>query len=216
MRDNILLGDAIFQYLNWGRLEKGWTKTTQVDYEYYLRDFYKNFGNIPVRKITIDQVRDWRAGLSKKRHYYKPDQFITMQSQYCYACAIRYFFDWLTREGYPVLNPKRIEVGNRAETEIKTLTPDELRLLLEQPEPFTDFGIRDRAILETFYSTGMRLSELVALKVTDIDLKTGEIPIIGKGRKRRVVFLSDRCKKAVKKWLDIREDVLGRCGILQG
>jgi site-specific recombinase XerD len=105
-----------------------------------------------------------------------------------------------------VLAPDRIELGKAPSRSLKFLDPDQLRRLLEAPDPNDPRGLRDRALLETFFSTGLRLAELARLDRDHINLKTREFGVIGKGRKPRVVFLSDAAAEALARYLATRQD----------
>src|SRR6202022_4989552 len=105
--------------------------------------------------------------------------------------ALRSLLPYWTRQGLEVLAPDRIELGKSASRSLKFLDPDQLRRLLAAPDVHDPRGLRDPACLETFFSTGLRLAELARLDRDHINLKTREFGVIGKGRKPRVVFLSD-------------------------
>ena len=102
--------------------------------------------------------------------------------------------------------PDRIELIEEGDRKVKVLDESALERLLTAPNPKNLQGLRDRAILELLFSTGLRVSELVGLDVKDINLKTREISVMGKGRKIRVVFVSDEAAEALDKYLGARQD----------
>jgi site-specific recombinase XerD len=105
------------------------------------------------------------------------------------------------------LNPERIELAKIGERHLDLITPQELDRLLCAPDTRTLSGLRDRAMLELLFSTGLRVSELCALSIDDVDLSRDEFSVRGKGEKVRVVFLSDSAKNAVHAYLKERKDM---------
>jgi len=103
--------------------------------------------------------------------------------------------------------PERIELAKVGERQIDLISSDELRRLLDSPSGDSLKSLRDRAIFELLFSTGLRVSELCSLNREDVDLKKGEFSIRGKGDKVRLVFLSDSAKQALKNYLDKRVDI---------
>jgi len=102
--------------------------------------------------------------------------------------------------------PDRIELIEEGDRKVKVLDASALERFLAAPDPKSQQGLRDKAILELLFSTGLRVSELVGLDVKDINLKTREISVMGKGRKIRVVFVSDEAAEALDKYLGARQD----------
>jgi site-specific recombinase XerD len=140
------------------------------------------------------------------------------RTQNYYLIALRAFLKYLMRQGVPVVSPEKIELAKVPERELDLITAEDLARLLATPQGNTLSALRDRAILETLFSTGLRVSELVSLP-RDIDLTRDEFSVRGKGEKVRVVFLSKRAKAALQAYLDKRSDVddalfihIGRAG----
>jgi integrase/recombinase XerC len=119
--------------------------------------------------------------------------------------VLRSFFKYLRREGLVRANPASLVNMPRLEKSLPTfLTIDQAATLMESPTGQDRFALRDRAILETFYSTGVRLSELVDLRLEDIDFQSGLARIRGKGRKERIIPIGSKAIEAIKKYLETR------------
>lgn len=186
------------EYLEYLEIERGRARKTQENYGRYLNVFIKETGVKTARAITEDTVRKFRLGLARKD--------LKRVTQSYYVIALRNFLKYLVRRGMEVLPPERLELPKVVRRDIEVLSYGELERLLSSPKGTDLRALRDRAVLETFFSTGLRLSELCALPRT-LDLTRGEFSVRGKGEKVRVVFLSDRAKKALKDYLAERTDV---------
>lgn len=192
-------------YLDYLEVEKNRSRKTQENYKRYLDAFIKQQNIRSVADITADAVRDFRLALARKN--------LKKATQSYYVIAIRNFLKFLVKRGIKALPPDIIELPKIPRRDIEVLDYGELERLLKAPKSLpagrqgNDFRVlRDRAILETLFSTGLRLSELCSLN-RYIDLNRGEISVRGKGDKLRIVFLSDGAKKAIKEYLDKRTDV---------
>ncbi|MFH0806658.1 MAG: site-specific tyrosine recombinase/integron integrase [Candidatus Brennerbacteria bacterium] len=185
------------EYLDYLEIEKGHSRKTQENYGRYLAVFIKEAGVKTARAITQDVVRKFRLTLARKD--------LKKVTQSYYVIALRNFLKYLIRRGMEVLSPETIELPKIARRDIKVLSYDELERLLASPKGNDLRAFRDRAILETFFSTGLRLSELCALP-RYLDLTRGELSVRGKGEKVRMVFISERAKKTLKEYLDKRPD----------
>ncbi len=186
------------EYLEYLEIERGRARKTQENYSRYLSVFIRKTGIKTARAITEETVRKFRLELARKD--------LKKVTQSYYVIAIRNFLKYLVRRGMQVLPPERLELPKVSRRDIEVLSYHELERLLSSPKGTDLRALRDRAILETFFSTGLRLSELCALPRT-LDLTRGEFSVRGKGEKVRVVFLSDRAKKALKEYLEKRPDV---------
>lgn len=188
----------LFQdYLNYLEIEKNRSIKTRENYERYLKTFL-NFGKIKNEKeITMDIVREFRIYLARRG--------IKKITQSYYVIALRSFLKYLVKRDIDVLAPEKIELPKIIERQIEIMEYNDLEKLLDAPKNSDLRGLRDKAILETLFSTGLRISELCALN-RYFDINRGEFSIRGKGGKLRVVFLSERAKKAIKNYLDKRAD----------
>ncbi|TMD41561.1 MAG: hypothetical protein E6I88_07230 [Chloroflexi bacterium] len=155
--------------------------------------------------INVDLVRRYKLALARhlNEHTRRP---LSRASQTYFLVALRSLLRYWAMQGLEVLTPDRIELGKAPSRSLKFLDPDQLHRLLRAPDVNDPRGLRDRALLETFFSTGLRLSELGKLDRDHINLKTREFGVIGKGRKPRVVFLSDAAAEWLTRYLQARRD----------
>ncbi len=202
--------EAVLRFLEYCELDKNLSLKTVRMYGYYMQ-FFQDWllkgkeGDFPVEKIDENTIREFRLYLS---HTYK-NPFkgsLKRQTQNYFLVALRSFFRYLLRQKLKVLSPEMIELGKLRDRNIKFLQPEQLERLFRIVETRDESGLRDRAILEVLFSTGLRVSELVGLNKEHANLNTGEFGVIGKGGKARVVFLSKRAKEWLTKYLNQRKD----------
>ena len=193
------------QFLEYLEIEKNRSRKTIENYKHYL-DRFLMFSKISSpSQITDDAVRSFRLQLNRMAdHRGKPLKKVT---QNYHIIALRAFLKYLAKRDIKTLPAEKIELGKQEERQVTFLERDELERFLCSPEGTDIAGLRDRAILETLFSTGLRVSELCALNHDEIDIKRGEFSVRGKGRKIRVVFLSDTAKSTITSYLDKRQDV---------
>ena len=198
-------------YLDYLEIEKNRSPKTRENYEHYLNVFL-DFSKISTPKeITDDVVREFRLALArpvflkKIRRARNPVSLKKLTQSY-YVIAIRNFLKYLARRDIKTLVAEKIELPKTPSRQIEILEYKDLERLLAAPKGDGLRALRDKAILETFFSTGLRLSELCALDRT-IDLRRGEISVRGKGDKLRVVFIADSAKQAIQKYLAKRNDI---------
>lgn len=185
------------EYLDYLEVEKNRSRKTRENYERYLRVFFDKQKVGTLGNITHNSVRDFRLWLAR--------QNMKKNTQSYYVIAIRNFLKYLVKRGEKVLAPETIELPKVSRRDIEILEYSELERLLSAPKGNLLRALRDRAILEIFFSTGLRLSELCNLS-RYINVDRGEISVRGKGDKLRVVFLSDGAKKALKNYIKTRTD----------
>src|SRR3989344_6620437 len=194
-------------YLAYLEIEKNRTTKTRENYEHYLNEFIA-FGKIRAAKdITESVVRDFRLALVRRNTSEggRAQKNLKKVTQSYYVIALRNFLKYLSKRDIETLSAEKIELPKIPERQIEVLEYDDLARLLESPKGNSLRDLRDKAILELFFSTGLRLSELCNLK-RYIDLERGELSVSGKGGKVRVVFLSPSAKTAIKKYLAKRGD----------
>lgn len=197
MNEKSTIKELLKEYINYLELEKGRSKKTQKNYLRYLQEFI-NFSKVnQSEEINEEKIRSFRLYLSQKN--------IKKITQSYYLIALRNFLKYLIRHDFKTLAPEKIELPKISRKQIEILEYDELEKLLEAPKGNDLKTLRDKAILETLFSTGLRVSELCNLN-RYLNFDRGEITIRGKGDKLRIVFLSDRAKKAIKNYLDKRID----------
>ncbi len=187
------------EYLDYLEVEKNRSRKTRENYERYLKLFVKISGVKSPFDINDDVVRDFRLDLNRRG--------IKKITQGYYVIALRNFLKYLIKRKLKVLAPDTIELPKVTRADIEVLSYEELERLLSSPKGSGLRVLRDKAVLETLFSTGLRLSELCNL-TRFIDLRRGEISVRGKGDKIRVVFLSKRAIAAIEDYLKARQDAL--------
>lgn len=207
--------EAIDRFLEYCELDRNLSQRTIRMYSYYLIFFYnwllqssppiKSGSKFNVEDIKDETVRQFRLYLS--RDYINPFKGeLKRQTQSYFLVALRSFLKFLIKKGRRVLSPEMIELGKMSDRKINFLNEEDLKKLLERPNTKKVRGVRDRAILETLFSTGLRVSELTALNRDHVNLNSGEFGITGKGGKSRVVFLSESAKHWLNKYMELRKD----------
>lgn len=195
------LKTAVIQFLEYLEIEKGRSLLTVKNYDHYLQGFIyfaktKKIDN--PEDINLELVRQYRLNLNRTE--------ISKKTQNYYLIALRSFLKFLARKDIKTLAAEKIELAKTDENHITFLESDELEAMIAKPDLTTPQGLRDRAILDLLFSTGLRVSELCNLKKDDINLERSEFSIKGKGGKIRVVFLDHEAKESLKKYLDFRTD----------
>lgn len=192
------------QFLEYLEVEKNRSLKTIENYDRYLRRFLGLSRAEKPSDITDDLMRNYRLKLNRIKD--PSGRELKKQTQFYHLIALRSFLKYLAKRDIKSLAPEKVELGKMPARSIEFMESDELTRLLETPHGDTLEKLRDRAILELLFSTGLRVSELTALNRDSIDLKRDEFSVRGKGDKIRPVFLSDQAKSAIKKYLDKRED----------
>lgn len=192
------------QFLEYIEIEKGRSLKTVENYDRYLTRFLGYTKVSGPKDISDSVVREFRLWLNRQSD--GKDGSLKKRTQNYYLIALRSFLKYLMKIGVKTLPPDRIELAKVPERSLDLISIEELNRLLEAPDTSNLQGLRDQAILELFFSTGLRVSELAGLQ-RDINLKHDEFSVRGKGEKVRVVFLSNRAKEILKKYLDKRDDM---------
>ena len=189
---------AVKDYLDYLEIEKNRSPLTRRSYERCLRKFVEFFRIKNVHDITESKIREFRIQLADTPG-------IKKGTQAYHIIVLRNFLKYLIKRGVEVVSPDKIELPKVPPRQIRVLEYSDLERLLEAPKGNDLKSLRDKAILETFFSTGLRISELCALD-RFINTERGEITVRGKGEKLRTVFLSERAKKSIKGYLEKRVD----------
>jgi site-specific recombinase XerD len=201
------------EFLEYIEIEKGRSLKTVRNYDHYLMRFLEHTKVKNPKDITDEVIREFRLWLNRQTVQQKKVSRVTLGSetlkkktQNYHLIALRMFLKYMLRRNITSLAPDRIELAKVPERSIDIITEDELDRLLVAPDGSDLKNLRDKAILELLFSTGLRVSELCSLS-RYLDLQKDEFSIRGKGEKVRVVFLSEDAKKAVKNYLAVRADV---------
>lgn len=192
------------QFLEYTEIEKGRSVKTIENYDHYLSTFLAFSKAKSPSQITYDSIREFRLWLNRQPG--RKEDSMKRKTQNYYMIALRAFLKYLRKIGIETMPPERIELAKVGARELDLITKDELSLLLNSPKSNSLRDLRDKAVLELLFSTGLRVSELSALN-RDINLDRDEMSVRGKGEKVRVVFLSDEAKRAIKRYLDKRIDI---------
>ena len=191
-----------FEYLE---IEMGRTQKTIEIYQHYLKRFF-GFSQIDgPQEITMDIVKKYRLYLNRFED--EKGQKLKKITQNYHIIALRSFLKYLAKQDIQSLSAEKIEIGKNPEREIEFLEPQEVERILSVANGKSLKELRDRAILELLFSTGLRVSELTSLDRDQINLKTQEFSIRGKGGKIRIVFISDTAKIALQNYLKERTDI---------
>lgn len=197
------------EFLQYVEIEKGRSLNTVRNYDQYLTRFLQHVKITNPSDITDSVVRDFRIWLNRqeaRNEKGKANTTLKKRTQNYYLIALRAFLKYLARQSITSLSPDRIELAKVPERSLDLITIEELDRLLNAPNQNTLRGLRDKAMLELLFSTGLRVSELCALP-REINLKLDEMSVRGKGEKVRVVFISDDARTAVQRFLDKRDDM---------
>jgi len=195
----------IIDFLEYLELERNTSQLTIKNYDHYLKRFLEFAGDIDPKNIDLNTVRKYRLFLSRFTDP-KTKKGLKRVTQNYFMIALRAFLRYLARVDIETLSPEKVELGEAEPRPLKILDDAHLKQLLDAPDVTKKDGIRDRAILETLFSTGLRVSELASLNRDTINLNRKEFGIIGKGGKERVVFISDSAADWLQKYLDVRKD----------
>lgn len=197
------------QFLEHLEIERGRSVKTVENYDRYLERFFAFAKVKNVSQLTEEQIREFRLHLNRQPGSKVGGRIEPMKrrTQNYYLIALRSFLKFLRKRGIEALSPERIELAKVPERSLDLISPTELKRLLGAPDKKTLEGKRDKAILELFFSTGLRISELCGLSIDDVDLTRDEFSVRGKGDKVRVVFLSEDAKQCLREYLAARKDL---------
>jgi len=203
------LDALITEFLEHLEIERGCSPLTIRAYRHYLQHFYgwlsENSSITKPEGIDLELIRRYRLYLAYFRN--RNGAQLKRVSQSYYIVALRAFLRYLlVQRDIVTLSPDKVELPKQGSRSIAFLNPEQIERLLNSPKIATNAGLRDRTILETLYSTGLRVSELVSLNRDQIDLERKEFGVKGKGNKLRVVFLSDTAAQWIERYLQSRQD----------
>ncbi len=196
------------QFLEYLEIEKGSSIKTVENYKHYLERFFEYTKIKDASGITDTAVREFRLWLNRQStgNNRVTGKTLSKKTQNYYLIALRVFLKFLAKKEIKAISADRIELAKTQERSLDLITTGELTRLLQAPTGTDLKSLRDKAILELLFSTGLRVSELCSL-TSDIDLTADEFSIRGKGGKVRVVFISDEARKALRAYLSARKDM---------
>lgn len=213
-----LIKDYLTDFLEYLEIEKNRSQLTVRNYDFYLRRFVSWLGEkTNPANLEAEDVRQYRLWLNRLADVH--GEPLKKNTQNYHLIALRSFLKYLSKRDIKTLAPEKIELMRMPDREVCFLEGSDLNRLLEAPLtvpvtssqlPITKGGdlikYRDKSILELLFSTGLRVSELAKLKKDNVNLKKEEFTVMGKGRKSRVVFLSEQARYWLQKYLEKRTD----------
>lgn len=214
-----MLAKLIDDFLVHSEIEKNHSSSTVYHYGMFLKRFLEFAGDINAENIDLELVRKYRLFLNRLRN--KRSQTLSIQSQTIHLVTLRSFLRYLAKRDIQTLSPEKIELPKSEQRIVTFLTREEIDRLFEAVKMFYNQGgnanakgaqgarlryLRDLAMLETLYATGLRVSELISLNRDQVDLKRREFTIRGKGRKPRMVFLTMDAADKISEYLKTRND----------
>jgi site-specific recombinase XerD len=214
-KSSIPIPKHVNDFLDWIDIEKGLSSKTQENYKRFLDRFLfwlkkKNLSTLLPHQLTPEHVWDYRVFLSRQFTTYK-GQPLKRTTQNYYLIALRAILGYFIAKDILSLPPDKISLPKpEKDKTVKFLNLEQLKKLFSAPDVQTTPGLRDRAMIETFFSTGMRIAELTSLDREQIKIKPGqtdlELGIIGKGGRARTVYFSKSAIEWLSKYLATRED----------
>lgn len=208
MADSKVLDKLLIDFLEYLEVERQVSGYTIRNYHHYLRRFIdwmkKRHKKPKAGDISLQTVTKYRLYLS--RYVDEKGNPLSRTTQSYHVIALRSWFKWMAKNDIEVVAAEKIDLPKGESKSLQYLNVEQLERLLNQPKLSSKVGLRDRAMMETLFSTGLRVSELVSLNRDQLNFEKREFGVIGKGRKMRVVFLSQRAVDWLHRYLETRED----------
>lgn len=201
------LSELLLDYVEHLEVERGRSSKTAENYNHYLERLIDFAGDIDVSEITSEMIRKYRLWLN--RHVNDNGETLSTTTQAYHLIALRGFLAYCAKRDIATLSPEKIELPKTVRKQVTFLTNDEIqRMLDEASKDSSPTGLRDHAIIELLFSSGLRVSELAGLNRDHINTKRREFTVRGKGQKDRAIFISPRAAKAIEDYLETRQDNL--------
>ena len=200
----MLFAKAKTDFLEYMEIEQNRSQKTIQNYDHYLTRLIDFAGDISVRDIDAELIRKWRLWLNRLGTNTSDE--LGKSTQNYHLIALRSFLKYCAKRNITALTADKIELARTRRKQVTFLNEDELARLFAQPDLSTLNGLRDRAILELLFSSGLRVSELVGLNKDQVNLKRREFMVRGKGQKDRPIFISTAAAEWVERYLSQRQD----------
>lgn len=201
----MLFAKAKTDFLEYLEIEQNRSQKTIRNYDHYLTRLLDFAGDdLKVGEINGELIRKWRLWLNRLGTNVSDELQKTTQNYH--LIALRSFLKFCAKRDIPALAADKVELARTTRKQVTFLSQEELARLFAQPDISTEAGLRDRAILELLFSSGLRVSELVGLDRDHINLKRREFMVRGKGQKDRPVFISPEAAEWLARYLDKRQD----------
>lgn len=201
---SMLFAKAKTDFLEYLEIEQNRSQKTIENYDHYLTRLIDFAGEIKVADIDAELIRKWRLWLNRLGTNTSDELGKTTQNYH--LIALRSFLKYCAKRNIPALPADKVELARTQRKQVTFLNEDELERMFKQPDLSTLGGLRDRAILELLFSSGLRVSELVGLDRDHINLKRREFMVRGKGQKDRPIFISPEAARWVSEYLGKRQD----------
>ena len=198
------LSELIIDFIEYLEVERGRSQKTAENYHLYLQRLVEFADDPKVEKINDEMVRKWRLWLNRFTN--DNDGSLGTLTQSYHLIALRSFLNYCSKRSIPTLSPERIELPKVKRKQVSFLSSEETERLIAEVDSQNVIGLRDRAILELLFSSGLRVSELCNLNRDHINLKRGEFTVRGKGQKDRPVFVSPEATEHLAAYLETRND----------
>jgi len=198
--------ELILDYIEHLEVEGGRSPRTAENYKLYLERFVEFTEDIKVEKIKTETIRKYRLWLSRYKNYSNDELSIMTQSYH--LIALRGFLGYLSKRDIASLTPDKIELPKTARKQVTFLYADEIDRIIDEIKGSTESDLRDRALIELLFSSGLRVSELVNLNRDHINTKRREFMVRGKGQKDRPIFISEKSAYHINAYLSGRLDNL--------
>jgi site-specific recombinase XerD len=200
----MLFAKAKTDFLEYLEIEQNRSQKTIENYDHYLTRLVDFAGDIKVADIDPELIRKWRLWLNRLGTNTSDE--LGKSTQNYHLIALRSFLKFCAKRDIPALSADKIELARTKRKQVTFLNEDELKRVFQEPDLDTMGGLRDRAILELLFSSGLRVSELVGLDRDHINLKRREFMVRGKGQKDRPIFISPEAARWVEEYLGKRQD----------
>lgn len=191
-------------FLEYLEIEQNRSQKTIANYDHYLTRLIDFAGDINISDIDPELIRKWRLWLNRLGTNTSDELQKTTQNYH--LIALRSFLKYCAKRDIAALTADKVELARTTRKQVTFLTPEELERVFAEPDLAKLSGLRDRAILELLFSSGLRVSELVGLDRDHVNLKRREFMVRGKGQKDRPIFISPAAAEWIGKYLDQRDD----------
>lgn len=210
---NLQLSSAVIDFLEYMEIEQNRSQATIANYHHYLNRLVEFCNDCAVKDLNTEVIRKWRLWLNRLPERisavggpHSPSRSISKTTQNYHLIALRAFLKYLTKREMEPFASDKVELAAVKRPQVSFLNAEEMRLLLSAPDVTTPGGLRDRAILELLYSSGLRVSEITTLDRGHLNLNRREFSVRGKGQKDRPIYISLEAAGWLERYLKSRAD----------